>query len=123
MSCQRLYATGANPMGAPGCPEFACWTASMASVRMVLMHSVSSCLPLTTVCSPTTMRYSSPHFVETMRIPYPNVSTLIRVRPGGVGFSPPGLRVYQFTAFCGLQAIGCAKTAEENCKGRDADLI
>ena len=26
----------------PGCPEFACWTASMESVRIVLIESVSS---------------------------------------------------------------------------------
>src|SRR4051812_33331927 len=28
-------------MGVPGCPEFARWTASMDSVRMVLTHSSS----------------------------------------------------------------------------------
>jgi hypothetical protein len=28
-------------MGSPGCPEFAFWTASMARVRMELMHSWS----------------------------------------------------------------------------------
>jgi hypothetical protein len=37
---------GAIPMGDPGCPEFACWTASMASVRMVLMQSWSRVLVL-----------------------------------------------------------------------------
>ena len=41
-------------MGAPGCPELACCTASIASVRMVLMHNVSSCL-LVNVCSLVTM--------------------------------------------------------------------
>src|SRR5262249_5423041 len=29
-------------MGVPGCPEFACWTASIDSVRIVLIASVSS---------------------------------------------------------------------------------
>jgi hypothetical protein len=29
-------------MGAPGCPELAFWTASIDSVLIVLMHSVSS---------------------------------------------------------------------------------
>src|SRR6478609_6829677 len=43
-------------MGAPGCPEFACCTASIARVRMVLMHSVSSCLPVAKVCSVATMK-------------------------------------------------------------------
>src|SRR4051812_43038077 len=29
-------------MGVPGCPELACWTASIESVRIVLIDSVSS---------------------------------------------------------------------------------
>ena len=33
--------TGANAMGVPGCPDFACWTASIDKVRMVLMQSSS----------------------------------------------------------------------------------
>src|SRR5215831_36507 len=37
--CQSVYTTGARPIGAPGWPEFACWTASMESVRMVLTES------------------------------------------------------------------------------------
>src|ERR1700761_7529135 len=36
--CQRVYATGAIAIGVPGCPELAACTASMASVRIVLMH-------------------------------------------------------------------------------------
>src|SRR5208282_762445 len=36
-SCHSVYATGAMPMGVPGCPESAAWIASMAKVRMVLM--------------------------------------------------------------------------------------
>jgi len=32
---------GASAIGVPGCPEFAFWTASIAKVRMVLMHSSS----------------------------------------------------------------------------------
>src|ERR1019366_7146786 len=55
-SCHRQYVTGARPMGAPGCPLLACCTASIAKVRIVLMHSVSSCLPVTTACSLATMR-------------------------------------------------------------------
>src|SRR5271166_909309 len=42
-------------MGAPGCPLLACCTASIAKVRIVLMHSVSNCLPVTTACSLATM--------------------------------------------------------------------
>ena len=30
---------GASAMGVPGCPELACWTASIESVRMVLIDS------------------------------------------------------------------------------------
>ena len=33
------YATGASPIGAPGWPEFAFWTASIDSVRIVSMQS------------------------------------------------------------------------------------
>src|ERR1041384_3926781 len=39
--CQSVYATGASAIGVPGWPELACCTASMASVRMVLMQSWS----------------------------------------------------------------------------------
>src|SRR5581483_4536211 len=39
--CHKLYTTGASAIGVPGCPELACWTASMASVRMVLIESCS----------------------------------------------------------------------------------
>src|SRR5579872_2241279 len=35
------YASGASAIGVPGCPEFACCTASMDSVRTVLMHNSS----------------------------------------------------------------------------------
>src|SRR5687767_1468200 len=36
------YATGARPIGAPGCPELAFCTASIASVRIVLIAVTSS---------------------------------------------------------------------------------
>src|SRR5436190_24064386 len=39
--CHSTYAMGAAPMGSPGWPELAFWTASMARVRMVLMASWS----------------------------------------------------------------------------------
>ena len=39
---QRVYAMGAAPMGAPGCPDFAFSTASTDKKRMVLMQSSSS---------------------------------------------------------------------------------
>ncbi len=34
--------TGASAIGVPGWPEFAFWTASIESVRIVLTHSSSS---------------------------------------------------------------------------------
>src|SRR4029077_580742 len=34
---------GARAIGVPGCPDFACWTASIASVRIVSMHRASIC--------------------------------------------------------------------------------
>src|SRR5215470_5799387 len=39
-----VYTSGANAMGVPGWPEFAFWTASMESVRIVLIASWSSSL-------------------------------------------------------------------------------
>src|SRR5271169_2290405 len=37
----KTYAIGDAPNGIPGCPEFAFWTASTDSVRIVLMQSSS----------------------------------------------------------------------------------
>src|ERR1700719_4722310 len=37
------------PIGVPGCPEFACCTASIESVRIVLMQSASNCCALAVV--------------------------------------------------------------------------
>ena len=42
ISCHRTYATGARAIGVPGWPEFAFWTASMASVRMVVIDRSST---------------------------------------------------------------------------------
>jgi hypothetical protein len=39
--CHSAYATGASAIGVPGCPLLAAWTASIDSVRMVLMASCS----------------------------------------------------------------------------------
>ncbi len=36
---QRVYAIAAAPMGIPGWPEFAAWTASTVSIRIVLTQS------------------------------------------------------------------------------------
>ena len=36
---QSVYTSGASAIGVPGCPDFACCTASMESVRMVFTHS------------------------------------------------------------------------------------
>src|SRR5438445_6427861 len=47
-------------IGVPGWPEFACWTASMASVRMVSMHSRSV---------PSSPRARSPARVAVIRCP------------------------------------------------------
>src|SRR5271154_6172265 len=41
--CHSVYASGAIPMGVPGCPEFAACTASMAKLRMVFMLVRSMC--------------------------------------------------------------------------------
>src|SRR6516162_6069328 len=38
--------SGASAIGVPGCPEFACWTASIDSVRMQLIDSWSSWAPV-----------------------------------------------------------------------------
>src|SRR4051794_23241876 len=44
ISAYRRYATGAMAIGIPGWPLFAFWTASMASVRIVLMAVCASAL-------------------------------------------------------------------------------
>src|SRR5271168_4827789 len=33
----RVYTRGASAIGVPGCPDLACWTASIERVRIVLM--------------------------------------------------------------------------------------
>src|SRR5215472_15127998 len=40
---QSVYTSGASAMGVPGCPDLGCWTASIESVRMVLIDSWSNC--------------------------------------------------------------------------------
>src|SRR5499425_155030 len=60
--CHKQYTVGDIPMGVPGCPEFACWIASMASVRMVLMQSSSVS---STVC---VVDISVPAFFRTSRL-------------------------------------------------------
>src|SRR5262244_807362 len=39
---QSVYTSGASAMGVPGCPDLACCTASIESVRMVLIQSWSN---------------------------------------------------------------------------------
>src|SRR5206468_10597793 len=34
---QSVYTSGASAIGVPGCPDFACWTASIERVRIVLI--------------------------------------------------------------------------------------
>ena len=43
---QRIYAAGAIPIGIPGCPDFAFWTASIDRQRIVFMQSSSRALRL-----------------------------------------------------------------------------
>src|SRR5467141_2985525 len=38
-----VYTSGASAIGVPGCPDFACCTASIDRVRIVLIDSWSSC--------------------------------------------------------------------------------
>ena len=40
--CSSDLAIGAHPIGAPGCPEFAAWTVSIASVRIAVIADCSS---------------------------------------------------------------------------------
>src|SRR5215472_6826495 len=40
---QSVYTNGASAMGVPGCPDLACCTASIESVRMVLIANWSNC--------------------------------------------------------------------------------
>src|SRR6266705_808283 len=43
---QSVYTSGASAIGVPGCPDFACWTASMERVRMVL---IANCIIFSSV--------------------------------------------------------------------------
>src|SRR5216683_1222146 len=82
-------------MGAPGCPEFACCTASIAKVRMVLMHSISNCLPVAKVCSLTAME--APTFSRVCQFTHPDESASLLnsvLRNGKFPYRP--LPVYQF---------------------------
>src|SRR5262249_30029339 len=38
-----VYTSGASAIGVPGCPDFACWTASIDNVRMQLIDNWSNC--------------------------------------------------------------------------------
>ena len=49
---KSTYARGASPIGAPGCPELACSTASIDSARMVVTASVSTSLNRTLLDGP-----------------------------------------------------------------------
>src|SRR5215471_3824241 len=40
---QSVYTSGASAIGVPGCPDFACWTASIDRVRMQLIDNSSNC--------------------------------------------------------------------------------
>src|SRR5262249_39032509 len=40
---QSVKTRGASAIGVPGCPDFACWTASIDSVRMQLIDNWSNC--------------------------------------------------------------------------------
>jgi hypothetical protein len=57
--CQTQYPTGANAIGVSGCPEPAACTASIASVRIVLMHSVSGSVAVRTAGVSRGHRYRS----------------------------------------------------------------
>src|SRR4051812_10773916 len=49
---KRTYAAGASESGAPGWPEFAAWTASIASVRIVSMQRRSTSVrPIASSCA------------------------------------------------------------------------
>src|SRR5262249_9182400 len=41
---QSVYTSGASAIGVPGCPDLACWTASIERVRMVV-------IPICVICS------------------------------------------------------------------------
>src|SRR5262245_3982720 len=40
---QSVYTSGASAIGVPGCPDLACWTASIERVRMVLIANCVIC--------------------------------------------------------------------------------
>src|SRR6266481_4417472 len=54
---QSVYTSGASAIGVPGCPDFACCTASIDRVRIVLIDSWSSCSLV--IVSPSFLQKSS----------------------------------------------------------------
>src|ERR1700722_8097040 len=93
-------------MGAPGWPELACCTASMARVRIVLMDSVFSCFPVTNVCSLATMRVGSSR--RTVR--------RCRMAPAG-----PGYDCLEFRAGRKVQYERSVSISAEARVGRDCE--
>ena len=77
-------------MGAPGCPEFAFCTASMARVRMVLMLRMSSCLAVTSVCSLATIVDFSTGYSLHSRVKNASIA-----KPRSFGKDHPRQAVYQ----------------------------
>src|SRR6266446_6623634 len=117
-SCHRQYVTGARPIGAPGCPLLACCTASIARVRIVLMHSVSSCVPVTTACSLTAMRCAllPGNNSATARVIPPACPTQLEF-PGQKGFQ---IRI-ECTNFLRTNVAGSVKNGENVRKARELE--
>src|SRR5690349_5895086 len=69
----RVYTSGASAIGVPGWPDLACCTASMDSVRIVLMHSRSSSAAVvaglsTGVLLMAVLRFQRRHFRESAQM-------------------------------------------------------
>src|SRR6516164_6545727 len=67
----KTYATGAAPSGIPGCPEFAFWTASIDSVRMVLMQSSSSGSNVVLMAPPDCPNLRANEYLQREQDPHP----------------------------------------------------
>src|ERR1700757_2888538 len=93
-------------MGAPGWPELACCTASIARVRIVLIESVSSCCPVAKTCSLATMRFRSSRWRFYWQ-GYPQLIRAFECRKGSYV-----QKVYQFP-----EARGCG--LQKNWRGRE----
>src|ERR1044071_10087226 len=67
---QIVYTSGASAIGVPGCPDLACWTASIESVRIVLIANCTTCLSSGMDFSLTFFCFQGSHFAQASQVSF-----------------------------------------------------